>query len=236
VRVFINKHLRHDLDRLLDGKEEMERLKALLRELYWNAAITYRHRRYADFLGRVYRFQEAVLRYLVEHILGLPTDLSPEVEEANRGRWAEGIRANPRLFAFLEAQKVDGKPLEWQKIGRPTYQALLRYATDEALGLDAEGAPLLSPKARARYDALLTRINAFDRLVQLRHRTIIGHDFEGVSEGQLLAAYKDKRQRDGSRRTPVEGMGQILSMIGLDVRQDPYQAVADFVIQNLRRS
>jgi hypothetical protein len=57
-----------------------------------------------------------------------------------------------------------------------------------------------------------------------------------VSEGQLLAAYKDKRQRDGSRRTPVEGMGQILSMIGLDVRQDPYQAVADFVIQNLRRS
>jgi len=242
VREFIQQRLRHDLDPLLaEARPEFdrrggshERLAALLRELYWNAAITYRHRRYADFLGRVYRFQEAVLRYLVERIFGLPTDLKPDVREANQARWNEGIQANPRLLAFLESQTVEEEPLDWKKIGRPTYKALLSYATDEDLGLDAGGKPLLSPGERGRYDVLLDRINAFDRLVELRHRTIIGHDFEGVSEGLILAHYKGRPKQDGTRRTPVEGLEQIMGMLGVDVRDSPYQAVAEFVVQSLR--
>jgi hypothetical protein len=242
VREFIQRRLRHDLDPLLaearpefdrrDGSHE--RLAALLRELYWNAAITYRHRRYADFLGRVYRFQEAVLRYLVERIFGLPTDLKPAVREANLARWNEGIQANPQLMAFLEARTVEEEPLDWKKIARPTYKALLSYATDEVLGLDAGGKPLLSPGERGRYDALLDRINAFDRLVELRHRTIIGHDFEGVSEAEVLKHYTGRPKQDGIRRTPVEGLEQIMGMLGVDVRESPYQAVAEFVIQGLR--
>jgi len=234
VREFIQQRLRHDLDLLLADDGGHERLKALLRELYWNAAITYRHRRYADFLGRVYRFQEAVLRYLVERIFGLPTDLAPKVREANRRRWSAGIRANPRLVAFLETRKVEGRPLNWEEISRPTYKALLSYATDEAEGLDAEGNPLLSPDRRKRYAALLDQVNAFDRLVELRHRTIIGHDFEGVSEALLLENYKGSQKPDGTRRTPAEGLEQIMAMLGVNVRDDPYYAMAEFVIRNLR--
>ena len=242
VREFIQQRLRHDLDLLLaearpefDGRDgSQERLGALLRELYWNAAITYRHRRYADFLGRVYRFQEAMLRYLVERIFGLPTDLKPDVQEANRARWNEGIQANARLLAFLESRTVKGYALDWKKIARPTYKALLSYATDKALGLDAGGKPLLSPGERRRYDALLDRINAFDRLVELRHRTIIGHGFEGVSEDLILAHYKGRPRQNGTRPTPVEGMEEIMGMLGVDVRESLYQAVAGFVIQGLR--
>ena len=233
VRGFIHQRLRHDLDLLLAEDGGHERLAALLRELYWNAAITYRHRRYADFLGRVYRFQEAVLRYLVERIFGLPTDLKPAVRGANQARWNEGIQANPQLLAFLGARTVEEEPLDWKKIGRPTYKALLSYATNEGLGLNAEGKPLLSPGGRGRYDALLSRINAFDRLVELRHRTIIGHDFEGVSEELVLAHYKGSPKQDGTRRTPVEGLAQIVGMLSVDVRESPYQAVAEFVIQSL---
>ena len=234
VREFINQCLRHDLDTLWEKDNGLERLKALLRELYWNAAITYRHRRYADFLGRVYRFQEAVLRYLVEVIFGLPTDLAPKVREVNQRRWSEGIRANPSLVTFLATREVEGKPLDWEVIGRPTYRALLSYATDEALGLDTGGKPLLSPGERKRYAALLDRVNRFDRLVELRHRTIIGHDFEGVSEALILAHYKGSPGPDGTRRTPVEGLAEIMGMLGVNVRESPYQAVAEFVIRNLR--
>ena len=235
TRQFIAEHLRHDLDPLLVGTGDHERLIGLLKELYWNALITYRHRRYADFLGRVYRFQEAVLRYLVELIWGLPTDLKPVVREANQARWNDGIAANERLLAFLESREVNGKPLYWQTIGRPTYKALLSYATDEDLGVDAEGKSLLPPGQRQRYTALLDRVNAFDQLVELRHRTIIGHDFEGVSEELLLANYKGSpKPEDGTRRTPVEGLGEIMGMLGVDVRRSPYQAVAEFVIRGLR--
>jgi len=236
VRQFIQEQLRHSLDPLLKEEIGPQRLKALLRELYWNAVITYRHRRYADFLGRIYRFQEAVLRYLVEYILGLPTDLGPAVKEETKRRWSDEIRANPGLLAFLEAQKVDGGPLEWERIARPTYQALLSYATSEAEGegLDEKGQSLLSPGERRKYVALLDRINAFDRLIMLRHRTIIGHGFEGISEALLLENYKGKNKPNGQRRTPVEGLKEIMGMLGSDVRPDPYQAVVGFVVQNLR--
>ncbi len=174
-----------------------------------------------------------MLRYLVERIYGLPTDLKPEVRDVNQTRWNEGIAANERLRAFLEAQSVEGKPLDWQTIGRPTYQALLSYATDEALGLDAAGQPLLPAGERQRYAALLDRINAFDRLVELRHRTIVGHGFEGVSEALILDHYKGRRKDDGGRRTPVEGLAEIMEMLGVHVHESPYQAVADFVIRRL---
>ncbi len=235
VRSFINQRLRHDLDLLLEEGKGLERLMALLRELYWNAAITYRHRRYADFLGRVYRFQEAVLRYLVETVFGLPTDLGPKVREANQRLWSEGIRANPRLVAFLETREVEGKPLDWEVIGRPTYKALMSYATNEVEGLDAKGKPLLSPGERKKYAALLSRVNKLDPLVELRHRTIIGHDFEGVSEPLLLENYKGSRKPDGTSRTPVEGLKEIMGMLSIHVQDNPYQAVAEFVIHNLRR-
>jgi len=234
TREFILQRLRHDLDPLLTENGGHERLAALLRELYWNAAITYRHRRYADFLGRVYRFQEAVLRYLVERIFGLPTDLKPAVREENQARWNAGIQANPRLLTFLEAQTVEGEPLDWKKIGRPTYKALLSYATKEELGLDAAGKPLLSPSERGRYEALVDRINAFDQLVKLRHRTIIGHDFEGVSEPLILEHYKGSVKLNGTRRTPVEGLAEIMEKLHVDVRDNPYQVVAEFVIRSLR--
>jgi len=234
VREFIQERLRHELDDLLETDDGLKRLMALLRELYWNAVITYRHCRYADFLGRVYRFQEAVLRYLVERIFGLPTDLKPAVREENQARWNAGIQANPRLLAFVEAQTVEGKPLEWTNIARPTYKALLSYAVNEELGLDAEGKPLLSPRERSHYKALLDRINAFDQLVELRHRTIIGHDFEGVSEPLVLKHYKGSVRQDGTRRTPVEGLEEIMGMLGVNVRDNPYQTVADFVIEGLR--
>lgn len=223
VREFIEQSLRHDLDVLLTGTGP-ERLRALLRELYWNAVITWEHRRYADFLGRVYRFQEAVLRYLVESIFGLPTDLSPAVREENQRRWNESIAANAALLAYLQEREVDGQPLDWRNIARPAYKALMSYATDEALGQDAEGKPLIPPKDRERYVALVKEVNRLDSLVELRHRTIIGHDFEGVSEEQIRQKYEN----------PTEGLKRIMGMLGIHVKENPYRHVAEFVIQKLK--
>ena len=235
VREYIEFGPRHELRLLLTDSKGPVRLGALLQELYWNAAITFDHCRYADFLGRVYRFQEAVLRWLVERVFGLRTDLQPALRKANQLRWNEAIQANPRLLDFLRAQTVDGRPLDWQNINRPTYKAMLRYATSAKTGLDANDRPLLAEGERARYQALLERVNALDRLVDLRHRTIIGHDFQGVSEGLLLEHYKGAPWPDGGRRTPVEGLEEILRIMELAPRSNPYRSMADFVIRTLRR-
>jgi hypothetical protein len=230
TRDFIRQRLLHDLDPLLGPGDPPRRWEALLRELFWNARAAYRSGRYADFLGRVYRFQEALLRYLVETLLGLPTDLAREVREETRRRWEEGIRGNPALLRFLEQQEVEGQPLDWRQISRPTYKALLAFAIEKG-GTDAEGRPLVPEGERGRYQALLKQVNQLDPLVERRHRTIIGHDFVGVSEEDLRAAYAP--WREGKVDDPVEGLARILEMLRIDTRDDPYSAIADFIQRRL---
>lgn len=233
LRAFIKeRRLREELNELLEPEGSLQRLPALLRELFWNARATYRHRRYADFLGRVYRMQEAILRLLVERIFGLPTDLSPNVREENLRRWVEGIETHPALREYLEQQTVEGQPLNWRNIARPTYKAMLAYAVDPSRGKDPHGNPMLSEKERERYQALLQRVNALDPLVELRHRTIIGHDFQGVSQEDLQARYAPRRA--GRVLDPVEGLEEILHILGIDIRNDPYEAIAHFVEAAIR--
>ncbi len=234
LRDFIRTHrLREDLNELLEPGDSLRRLQALLRELFWNARATYRHHRYADFLGRVYRMQEAILRLLVEQIFGLPTDLSPAVREETRRRWVEGIENHPALRQYLEGQTVEGRPLDWQNISRPTYKAMLAYAVDPDLGKDRDGKPMLSESLRKRYKALLQRVNALDPLVELRHRTIIGHDFQGVSREILQLQYAPRRS-DGRVMDPVEGLEEIIRMLDIEIRDDPYEAIARFVEEAIR--
>jgi hypothetical protein len=227
-----------DLDALLAKEEEtltQDRLLALLRELYWNAQITYDHGRYADFLGRIYRFQEAVLRYLVESIFHLPTDLAPAVRVQTLTAWRAGIEANPHLLAFLNQAQHEGQPLNWLVLNRPTYRVLLRYALaegahDPPLGLDAAGVPLIPPKDRKRFKALMDRINGLDRLIDLRHRTIIGHGFKGVSEEML----RDNFSPDKRGEEPPDRLKTILNMLKVDMRANPYRTVADYIIRSVK--
>ncbi len=228
TRQFIQKSMRHQLDVLLNQQDRPERLLALLEELYWNASITYRHQQFADFLGRVYRFQEAVLRYLVEIIYSLPTDLRPAVRNQNQQNWEEGIQANRRLTVYCESQLIDGQPMNWRTIGRPTYKALLAYAVDAQQGLGANEKPLLSGADQQRYHALLDKVNKLDRLVELRHRTIIGHDFVGVSEALLLA-------NSPAGISPPIVLADILQMLlKRKMGVGDYEQIARFVISALR--
>ena len=228
------KSLRHDLDPLLNEVDSIDRLMALLFELNYNAAICWRHRRYADFLARVYRFQEAVLRYLVEKVFGLSTDLGPTKAQITQLRWEEGIRARAELLEYLEGSRMRQKNLDWRAIGRPVYKILLSFAvkekrTDESI--------FLLEQDRPRYAALLERVNALDRLVELRHRTIVGHDFQGVSEQAIL----DVSPKQGSRASlPPEALDEIVRMLVVDFpgafrsSLNPYEQLASFIIQKLK--
>lgn len=226
TRAFIRDKLRHDLDMLLVAQGGQQRLVALLKELYWNAAITYQHRRYADFLGRVYRFQEAVLRYLVETVYGVSTDLGQAVREVNQSRWEERITRDQSLLAYLKSTTLEGRPLNWRNISRPVYKAMLSYALSMEKRGNAGGVPLVPAKDRQHMQALLKRVNALDRLVELRHRTIIGHDFEGVSEALLV-------QNNPVKGSPPDALAEIMSMLGQDIHQSAYQEIAGYVVRRL---
>ncbi|NPV55579.1 MAG: hypothetical protein HPY76_02745 [Anaerolineae bacterium] len=235
LRSFIqNNGLRHDLDLLLEQKASGGRLGALLWELYWNACICYENQRYADFLARVYRFQEAALRLLVEQIFSLSTDLGKDVRDVNQAAWETRISQNAALLASLEAAKMDDKPLNWKTIGRPTYKCMLSFAIKEN-GRDTNGTLLIAERERGKMNELFRSINQLDDLVELRHRTIVGHDFAGVSEGMLLAAAP---KRNDVTQLPTAHwryiMGKLRDRLPNRPANSPYENISDFIVQSLR--
>jgi len=229
TRGFIQQSLRHSLDDLLERNESQTRLTALLRELNWNAAICWRHRRYADFLARVYRFQEAVLRYLVEKYYHLPTDMSPAARQATCQQWEQGINAVPGLVNYLQTL-AEKENLDWHLNGRKTHQALLAFALRPEV-------TIVPPSRRDFFAAIVKRVNALDRLVELRHRTIVGHDFQGVSEEALLQA--SPQGKDGRVLSPDQALDQIVRMIDEQEksqdRPNPYERVAGFLLVHLQK-
>jgi hypothetical protein len=139
------------------------------KELYWNATIKFHQEEYLDFLDRLFRLQEAVLRDCLETSeLNLTTDIDAD----NRGfkRFQASVQRYPELMAYLETQRYNGVRLEWQEPYTPCLMAILRYLVEN--GRD---------DAPPQRQSLLTILEEIDHLSPLRNKSPLGHGFDGVS-------------------------------------------------------
>ncbi len=208
---------------------DLDRLRARnsgtrLAELTHNAAVTYQAQRYVAFLGRVYRFQEALLRWIMENVCNLPTDMSPEHREETRREWKQRIDNHAKLHAYLQEQTIGGKPLDYEKITRPTMEAIVRFVRDQ--NERADGTPYLDKRARGLFYGGSKKFTEFNQLADLRNRTIIAHDFQGVSAEIVEARY------DGD---PVEGLYDVLNKFGVPVEDNPFDALATQLVSEIKR-
>ncbi len=226
--------LRHDLDPLLGEANSAERLRTLLAELFWNSEIAFEQCRYADFLARVYRFQEAVLRYLVETTYGWPTDLGLKTKRATVDAWNAALLINTRLMTYLTEKGINGWPVTERQINRYCFGALMSYANDPGQGLDGEGQPIVPADRQGFLRAQVKRVGAFNKLVELRHRSVVGHDFEGISLDKIREAYPNGERDDDGLPDPVRGMKVSLVALGVQVRDNPYRRLAALVAAQLR--
>jgi len=216
--------LRHDLDDVM----ARENIGTLLRELLANAAITYGNGRYADFLGRLFRFQEAALRYIVETKLGLPTDMSKARVAVNGPAFVNGIAASPQLQAALDARIIDDKPLRYDAPNLPTMQAMLDFIVKPG-GTRADGTPYLTRAETGPYGEIQRRLNKISALAQLRNQSVIAHGFAGVSRERLAEVYGS--DPDGL----LEDIRKITQLLKLDSGESPFERIARFAVQQLQR-
>ena len=115
--------LREGLRRLLEGDP-----RTLLRELCHNAVMAWHRHEYAAFLGLVFRFQEAMLRQMVEELYeGIDTDVD---EDGSAPRFREAIETRPGLLAYLRSQRINGRPLDYSRPSRLLLEAMVRYGCD----------------------------------------------------------------------------------------------------------
>lgn len=183
-------------------------LSRLILELYHNASIKFRKGEYLDFLGRLFRFQEAVLRYLVETSeLALQTDI--DSDKHNFAAFQASVRGHPDLVTYLEQQTYGTDKLDWDKPYVPCLTAILGYLAEQG-----------TEEKRGQRADILSRLREIERLMPLRHRSPLGHGFEGVSLEKIheqVAGFSPERLRDITRAIGLA--------VDVDKEGNPYDKV-----------
>ena len=184
--------LAHELS--LEGRSS----EWLIAEVYHSAAIRRHNRAYASFVGRVFRFQEAMLRYLCEKWgarFGGKNDarLDPA--------W---LAERPDVAQSLSKAKVNPKLI----VNRRTLQVVankLAHAGGHQKGLD-----------------WLKRLGKFEQIASLRNQLVITHGFEGVSAQRLSELYSG-----GSEQIETDMAALLVEVLDVDVSLNPYDAIND---------
>jgi len=151
--------------------DELEKLKnkdryALIRELCKNMLVKLEQGAYVDFLGRLFRFEEAVLRFVVENEFNISTE-----KDENDLRFKSDVSSNNDLKNFLDKNGID-------------------YGTPNRLCLFMMLRFLISKNPDRNDLKIITdTIKKIKKLSDLRNASIMAHGFEGISRDRVNALY-----------------------------------------------
>lgn len=150
---------------------EINDLQEKLIELGWNTIVKLERQEYVDFVGRLFRFQEALSEYVFES----ETDREIDWESKSRGNrdFRKTLWDYPDLVEEIRKEvKLDlGEDLENLRINTTVLHVCFRHFVKE----DGE-----------RWGQLWEVYKKSRKIVDnLRHYTIVAHGFQGVSKGRI---------------------------------------------------
>lgn len=212
--------IRNQLGSLIKAAERAEKefdqqaILDLLEELFYNAEITFLNGQYIDFLGRLFRFQEATCRYLVELYLKLPTDALNK-----RKIFIQGVEQNPNLVQYLKQSNIDYRTMDI-----PAFLGVVSYLAQEGFEPSEENL-ILDKEAITNCYELLNRIQ---KLASWRNKSIIAHSWQGINKEQLLSEYGVNPEEEAL--APVEDMKRVLDWLGKPPKENPFEKVNALIL------
>ncbi|MCZ7381067.1 MAG: hypothetical protein O8C64_05805 [Candidatus Methanoperedens sp.] len=143
--------------------------KALIRELCENMKIKLDQSAYTDFLGRLFRFEEAILRYAFEK----ETNIITERIKGGFEDFEKYIKSDKDLLSFLEGE---GIKLEYIDPNRRILRKIIEFWVTKR-GIKKWG----------QVFGFVNRINKPEgnSLADLRNKSILAHGFEGISKNDF---------------------------------------------------
>ena len=182
------------LSRLNGGLRDKERFSeeyfltytALLEELYKNMMTKWEQGAYVDFLGRLFRFEEGVLRFVFEK----ETKVSTEEKSGEYHDFQRFVNTDKELYNFLNEKGIKEDKLN-RKVLRKVVEFWVRKRGIKRLG---------------RIFRFFDEINTpeGDSLAELRNKSILAHDFVGISRDMIERKYKGNISKD---------IGEILGLL-----------------------
>jgi len=207
---------RNVFEDLLIGLEKIEQkdYSSLIIELFHNMVIKYLRMEFVDFIGRIYRFKDAVLRYLIELNFGISTEI--DVKSGKQTAFFQWIESNSDIQKFISSEKTpDGTQVDHLTFGLPLLMACLKY--------------LIEKKSKENYRPIYDILFKFHILIGLRNKSIIGHGFDGVSEEIINEQYDGNVIEDLNKL-----METIFKMHDITRIENPFKNINDILIRKIK--
>jgi len=146
----------------------------LIKELYENMKIKWEEGAYVDFIGRLFRLEEAILRLLFEKY----TQTSTAKIKGSFSNFASWVKNNKELLDFLMIEKIDPNKIE---PNRKILRKILEF--------------WVKKENRTELACIFNFINKINTpegnsLAELRNKSILGHGFLGFSKDTIEKYYK----------------------------------------------
>ncbi|XRO77250.1 hypothetical protein ACO3VM_01605 [Methanocaldococcus sp. 10A] len=152
-------------------EDRIKKYSLLINLLIDNAKMKWETGEYVDFIGRLFRIEEALLRLIFEKEFNISTD-KEGAEEFKRF-----LNENEDIVNYIK-KKFDLEELKLEA-NRKVLLGILGYLVE----INGKG------KEYGRIYSILKRI---ENLSDLRNNTIIAHGFSGISEKDITEKYKNK--------------------------------------------
>ena len=135
-----------------------------------NIDIKYKARQYADLLGRLFRFEEALLQNAVVAHGGIAIDAKSDRDWL---KFNASIRACDGLEEFLKTVKAGKEPLKYKEPTRIVLRKIVEY---------------LIKNVKDEHGTLSRMVECADAITEfsdLRNKSVIAHGFQGISGNDL---------------------------------------------------
>lgn len=147
--------LKRNLKDLMDGKPE-----AIFSELMENTRIQLLNHQYIDFLSRIYRLKEAILKYIF---------VKNHIDKKNFSFMSEIV--SKRMILKILRKK--------HKIYNPNLSYAIGSYINKYLNKDKKYMEILES----------INSNKMNEIIELRHASIAGHGFKGINRQDLVRIY-----------------------------------------------
>jgi hypothetical protein len=186
--------LKKNVDDLTEGLPD-----ALFSELLENVKFQIVNEEFIDFLGRVYRFKEAVYKYMF---------IKAHLDN----------RSFSFHIRFMQKKEI-------LKILRNHYKI---FNSNLVYGINAYFKKYAKHDPKAMGIIHMLNSEKMNQLIELRHESLIGHGFRGVSYEEIQRVY-------GNPYAVLDDFRECLYLLDVDVLRYKYAMVNDFIIELLKQ-
>jgi len=161
-------------------------------EVLLNARIKWLSKQYIDFLGRVFRLQEGVLRWVFEKVTGFSADGEHFPDD-----FVAYIQQDTSFSDYLSKNRINGKTPVAHRLNRGTLLLFLRYL--ESSGKD--------------YQNVLKHCDKLDHLAALRNKCALAHGNAAVNSEIIRKKYGPDVWKNLSALSKAFGLDDLLPQI-----------------------